>query len=733
MIKLLSAGTCTVVANQAGNAKYFSAPSVYRSFTVSMATQTISFAALANKTLLQSPVTVSATASSGLPVSFLAITPSVCTSGGANGASIKLVGVGTCTVVAYQLGNREYFPALPAAQSFRVLASTTLTTTPSATRVTLGTSAVTLKDTAVLSGGSHPTGAITFTLFYNGGTTPVDTETVTVSGNGTYTTPTGYSLPGTGTVTGTYQWDAPYSGDTNNPSVSEDNVSNEEATVLIASPSLSTTPSSTSVTVGTSSLPLKDTAVLSGGYHPTGAITFTLFYNGSTTPVDTETVTVSGNGTYATPTGYSLPGTGTVTGTYQWDASYSGDTNNASVSDNSAAAEQVTVTPVSPSLSTTPNPTTVTLGSSSVTLTDSALLAGGYNETGTITFTLYYDGGTTPVDTETATVSGNGTYATPTGYTLPAPGTVTGTYQWDASYSGDGNNASVSDNGAANEQVTVSAATSYSSSTPGTYTTDVAGGTYTVTLVGGGGGGGPDVGATGGAGGSGGSVSATITVPSGGTTITFVVGAGGGGSSGSANGTGGPGFGNGGVGGDAGGGGGGSAIYAGAGDLVLVAGGGGGGGSGYYGTDAFPFTGGAGGDGGVDGGAGTSNAVPSDQSYLAGQGGGGGTQSSVGAGGNNLDTDTHPTDSDGSPTSGTTGGGGGVGEYSGDGAGGGGGGGGAYYSGAGGGGGSSYLGGGGSVTVSGTSDSPDGNGGPGGTTGAGSDGDAGSVSIAPAV
>ena len=53
--------------------------------------------------------------------------------------------------------------------------------------------------------------------------------------------------------------------------------------------------------------------------------------------MDTETVTVNGNGTYTTPTGFTLPTTGTVTGTYQWDASYSGDTNNNTASDNNAA------------------------------------------------------------------------------------------------------------------------------------------------------------------------------------------------------------------------------------------------------------------------------------------------------------------------------------------------------------------------------------------------------------
>ena len=103
--------------------------------------------------------------------------------------------------------------------------------------------------------------------------------------------------------------------------------------------------------------------------------------------------------------------------------------------------EPVTVAPASPTISTTPNPTDVTLDDSgSPTLTDSATLAGGYNPTGTINFTLYDPDGTTVVDTETVSVSGNGSYSTPTGYTLPTTGTVTGTYQWVASYSGDGNN-----------------------------------------------------------------------------------------------------------------------------------------------------------------------------------------------------------------------------------------------------------------------------------------------------
>ena len=192
---------------------------------------------------------------------------------------------------------------------------------------------------------------------------------------------------------------------------------------------------------------MTDAATLSGGFSPTGSITFTLFHNGGPTPVDTETVTVNGNGTYTTPAGFTLPASGTVAGTYQWDATYNGDTNNGSVSDNDAANEQVTVSAASPTISTAPDPTTVTLGATAPTiLTDAATLAGGFSPTGTITFTLHQ--GSTLVDTEMVAVTGNGTYTTPTGFALATSGTVTGTYQWDATYSGDTNNDTVSDNDA---------------------------------------------------------------------------------------------------------------------------------------------------------------------------------------------------------------------------------------------------------------------------------------------
>ena len=169
-----------------------------------------------------------------------------------------------------------------------------------------------------------------------------------------------------------------------------------------------------SVVVG-SGAKLTDSATLTGGFSPTGRS-----HSPCTIPaipfLDTEVVnSVNGDGTYTTPTGY-VP---TAAGTYQWVASYGGDTFNLKAK-TTLGNDPETVNPAKPTLTASPSASSVTLGASSVTLDDNAVLSGGYNPTGSITFTLYQ--GNTLVDTETATVSGNGSYSTPTGYTLPTTG-----------------------------------------------------------------------------------------------------------------------------------------------------------------------------------------------------------------------------------------------------------------------------------------------------------------------
>jgi hypothetical protein len=322
-------------------------------------------------------------------------------------------------------------------------ANPSLVTTASAA-VTLGTSSVTISDTAVLSGGYNPTGSINFTLML--GSTTVYTTSDTVSGNGSYSA--SYTLPTSGTVTGTYTWSAHYSGDGNNNAANDQGGAAEQTVVSPANPSLVTT-ASAAVTLGTSSVTISDTAVLSGGYNPTGSINFALKL-GSTT-VYTTSDTVSGNGSYSAS--YTLPTSGTVTGTYTWSAHYSGDGNNNAANDQGGAAEQTVVSPANPTLVTMASPA-ITLGTTAPTIADTAVLSGGYHPTGSISFTLKL--GSTTVYTTGDSVSGNGSYSA--SYTLPTSGAVAGTYTWSAHYSGDSNNNGANDQGGTAEQTVVNKA-----------------------------------------------------------------------------------------------------------------------------------------------------------------------------------------------------------------------------------------------------------------------------------
>ena len=334
-------------------------------------------------------------------------------------------------------------------------ALTTLTTMSSA-GVTVGG---TVNDTATLSGGSSPTGTITFSLFgpddATCGGTAVFTSSVAVSGNGSYP-----SASFTTSAAGVYRWIAVYSGDANNASsTSVCNAPNESVVVGVGSTTL-TTIASPSVAVGGS---ISDSATLAGGVNPVGTITFNLFGPNNATcsgaPISSSSATVSGNGTY--PSGSF---TTTTAGTYRWAATYGGDANNApATSPCNAANESVTVTQVVATLTTAASPSVSAGG----TVSDSAAIAGGASPTGTVTFRLYGPNdavcGTTPVFTSAIPVTGNGTYSSASFTTSAA-----GTYRWVASYSGDTNNAAV--NGACNapnESVVVSSNTlTITNSTP---------------------------------------------------------------------------------------------------------------------------------------------------------------------------------------------------------------------------------------------------------------------------
>ncbi|HEX4519090.1 MAG TPA: hypothetical protein VH063_05865 [Gaiellaceae bacterium] len=117
--------------------------------------------------------------------------------------------------------------------------------TNASTGITVG--AGTINDTATLTGGSSPTGTITFNLYGpNNSTcsgTPAFTSTVTAGA-------TANSSAYTPTAAGTYLWIASYSGDSANNSVTAPCGANNESVTVAAKPGPSLTVSATSVTRG---------------------------------------------------------------------------------------------------------------------------------------------------------------------------------------------------------------------------------------------------------------------------------------------------------------------------------------------------------------------------------------------------------------------------------------------------------------------------------------------------
>jgi hypothetical protein len=186
------------------------------------------------------------------------------------------------------------------------------------------------------------------------------------------------------------------------------------------------TQAQTPVTVGET---ITDTATLSGGHNPTGVITFNAYLDDECTApaAFTDTEPVDGNGDY-TSDPYTTEGTGTV----YWIASYGGDLNNEAASGACGDEnESSSVTPASPGIATTPR----------LLPNDSATLSGGFGTlTGTISFALFANAdctGTAMYTQGPIAVNGYGPYTTTNTSVFI---TADGTYSWEVTYSGDGNN-----------------------------------------------------------------------------------------------------------------------------------------------------------------------------------------------------------------------------------------------------------------------------------------------------
>ena len=140
-------GYSVVIANGGG-----SITSSVVTLTVNRFSQTIAFGVLAGKQVGNIPFNLTATANSGLPVSFSSSVTSVAT---VSGSTVTIIGVGSTTITASQGGDATYLPASSVPQTLMVSAAPSIpsiSTPPIGQSFTLG-SAVAL---SVSAGGTGP-------------------------------------------------------------------------------------------------------------------------------------------------------------------------------------------------------------------------------------------------------------------------------------------------------------------------------------------------------------------------------------------------------------------------------------------------------------------------------------------------------------------------------------------------------------------------------------------------
>jgi len=117
----LGAGSHSLKAVYNGNTGSGASTSNTISVTVLQISQSITFNSLPNISFRSTPLTLTAFASSGLPVSFTSLAPSVCN---VSSTSVTLLSAGQCTIQASQAGSGAYQAASPVTVTFAIAMAT---------------------------------------------------------------------------------------------------------------------------------------------------------------------------------------------------------------------------------------------------------------------------------------------------------------------------------------------------------------------------------------------------------------------------------------------------------------------------------------------------------------------------------------------------------------------------------------------------------------------------------
>jgi hypothetical protein len=116
-IHIVGAGTTTITASQSGNTTYNAATNVTQTLTVNKVNQAITFGALSDKLFGDADFNPGASSDSGLTISYSSSNPLVATIVSGN---IHIVGAGTATITASQVGDGIYNAATDVMQTLTV-------------------------------------------------------------------------------------------------------------------------------------------------------------------------------------------------------------------------------------------------------------------------------------------------------------------------------------------------------------------------------------------------------------------------------------------------------------------------------------------------------------------------------------------------------------------------------------------------------------------------------------
>jgi hypothetical protein len=110
-------GTVTITASQAGNSTYDPATSVSQTLTVSKAPQTITFETLPTKRSEDADFSLTATASSTLPITYTSSNAAVAT---VAGSVVSILSEGETEITATQEGDEHFLAATPVKRTLRI-------------------------------------------------------------------------------------------------------------------------------------------------------------------------------------------------------------------------------------------------------------------------------------------------------------------------------------------------------------------------------------------------------------------------------------------------------------------------------------------------------------------------------------------------------------------------------------------------------------------------------------